>query len=106
LYDAWVLSIMIPLVEIAKDDLDLFNYRHNNEHQEWSKTQPILDILKVEFDKHMPEEQWPHVLDWSYSNLSTLFDVGYEAGLAFFEEHEAKLMPDRPAEAAPTAKAG
>jgi hypothetical protein len=31
------------------------------------------------------------VLDWSYSNLCTLYDVGYAAGEKFYEENEPAL---------------
>jgi predicted acylesterase/phospholipase RssA len=82
LYDAWVQSIMIPLVEIAKDDIELFKHKHN---QEWG-----LDLLKIEFD--IPERHWPKALDWSYSNLRVLYDIGYEAGKRFFAEHKDALV--------------
>jgi hypothetical protein len=81
LYDAWVQSIMIPLVEIAKDDIELFQHKYN---REWN-----LNLLRIKFD--IPDEHWPYVLDWSYSNLSKLYDIGYTAGLRFYEENEAAL---------------
>ena len=31
LYDAWIQSIMIPLVEIAKDDIELFEHKYNKD---------------------------------------------------------------------------
>jgi hypothetical protein len=86
LYDAWVQSIMIPLVEIAKDDIRLFEHVHN---QYWSDTQPKLNLLRITFE--IPDEHWPHVLDWSYSNLSKLYDIGYAAGLKFYDENEEGL---------------
>ncbi len=81
LYDAWVQSIMIPLVEIAKDDKELFKYKHNDY---WK-----LNLMEINFK--IPDKQWPHVLDWSYSNLSTLYDVGYEAGETFYENNKTNL---------------
>jgi NTE family protein len=81
LYDAWVQSIMIPLVEIAKDDIELFEHKYN---KDWK-----LNLLRIKFD--VPEEHWPHVLDWSYSNLSKLYDIGYAAGLKFYEENKEAL---------------
>jgi hypothetical protein len=89
LYEAWVQSIMIPLVEIAKDDVELFKHRHKGK---WAKTwgkDGEEFLLQVKFD--IPKEHWPYVLDWSYSNLSKLYDIGYEAGLKFYEEHGHKL---------------
>jgi predicted patatin/cPLA2 family phospholipase len=83
LYDAWVQSIMIPLVEIAHDDIKLFEYQYN---KEWN-----LELMRIKFD--IPDRHWPKVLDWSYSNLSTLYDIGYHAGQKFYEEHKDILQP-------------
>jgi hypothetical protein len=89
LYDAWVQSIMVPLVEIAKDDILLFKYRYKDQWaQKWGKDAEDL-LLQVKFD--IPKDHWPYVLDWSYSNLSKLYDIGYEAGLKFYEQHGPKL---------------
>ena len=89
LYEAWVQSIMVPLVEIAKDDVELFKYRHKDKWADrWGKDGEEF-LLQVQFD--IPEDHWPYVLDWSYSNLSKLYDIGYEAGLKFYEEHGHKL---------------
>jgi predicted patatin/cPLA2 family phospholipase len=81
LYEAWIQSIMIPLVEIAKDDIELFEHKHN---KEWG-----LNLLRITFD--IPEDHWPQVLDWSYSNLCKLYDIGYAAGEKFYEEHAEAL---------------
>ncbi len=90
LYDAWVQSIMIPLVEIAKDDIELFKYKYNHH---WK-----LNLMPIKFD--IKKEYWPKALDWSYSNLSTLFDIGYAAGQKFFEEHKDVLQAPVEPEAA------
>ena len=81
LYDAWVQSIIIPLVEIAKDDIELFEHKYN---KDWN-----LNLLRIKFD--IPDEHWPYVLDWSYGNLSKLYDIGYAAGEKFYDEHKAAL---------------
>ncbi|MFQ5566641.1 MAG: patatin-like phospholipase family protein [Paracoccaceae bacterium] len=49
------------------------------------------ELLRMPFRNHIPEEQWPKVLDWSYSNMSTLFDIGVKTGEAFYEEHRERL---------------
>ena len=99
LYDAWVQSIMVPLVEIARDDVELFKHRHKDKWADkWGKDGEEF-LLQIKFD--IPEEHWPNVLDWSYSNLSKLYDIGYEAGLRFYEEHGDKLK----SAAGPVAKA-
>jgi predicted acylesterase/phospholipase RssA len=87
LYEAWIQSIMIPLVEIAKDDIELFDLKYR---KGWG-----VELLRISFD--VPEDHWPHALDWSYSNLKTLYDVGYEAGLRFYDDHKEVLVPTAPA---------
>lgn len=105
LYDAWVLSIMVPLVEIAKDDVELFEYKYN---RTW-KGEPgkgwNLELHKLDFE--IPDAQWPRVLDWSYSNLKTLYDVGFAAGEKFCrDEANAWLFETPPPKAGelPTGK--
>jgi NTE family protein len=83
LYEAWIQSIMIPLVEIAKDDIELFDLKYR---KNWN-----VELLRIRFD--VPDDHWPYALDWSYSNLKTLYDVGYDAGLKFYDEHEHALQP-------------
>jgi NTE family protein len=85
LYDAWVLSIITPLVEIARDDTKLFELKYNR----GPDGNPLRTLLKVAFE--IPEQHLPRVLDWSHSNLCTLFDIGYRAGLNFFEKHKNAL---------------
>jgi NTE family protein len=72
---------MIPLVEIAKDDIRLFEQVYN---KDWK-----LNLLRITFE--IPERHWPYVLDWSYSNLSELYDIGYAAGQKFYQENEQAL---------------
>jgi predicted acylesterase/phospholipase RssA len=83
LYEAWIQSIMIPLVEIAKDDIKLFDLQYR---KSWG-----VELLRIRFD--IPDDHWPYVLDWSYGNLKTLYDVGYDAGSRFYDEHKDVLQP-------------
>lgn len=90
LYDAWVKSIIVPLVAIAKDDIKLFRHMHHPKvRQAGGRSAPKL--LTIDFKAHIPKEHWPNVLDWSYSNLDTLFKVGYRAGEDFHAKHQADL---------------
>jgi hypothetical protein len=92
LYDAWVQSIMIPLVEIARDDIELFRWRYKDRWaDQWGKDGENF-LLQVKFGELIPARHWPKVLDWSYGNLSTLYDIGYQAGQEFFEQHKARLI--------------
>lgn len=73
LYDAWLLSIIVPLVEIARDDTKIFEAKYNREGK-WN-------LLKVPF--HIPADKWETSLDWSRSNLETLYNVGYASAREF-----------------------
>jgi NTE family protein len=90
LYDAWVKSIIVPLVAIAKDDIKLFREVHKPKIPE-SFGDPEPALLTIDFMSHMPKDHWPNVLDWSYSNLNTLYGVGYKAGRALFDAHRSDL---------------
>lgn len=92
LYDSWVNSIITPLVQLAKDDLKLFELVHNRDPH---SGQPKRRLLKVPLSRHIPEAYWPKVLDWSHSNLKLLYDIGYKAGLAFCDAHQADLKSNR-----------
>jgi len=113
LYDAWVRSIIVPLVAIAKDDIKLFEELHKpNIPANFNAPEPKL--LRVNFKKHMPEDHWPKVMDWSYSNLQILYDVGYRAGEECFAENKQDLVAlgigsaqaDRPMTSPATSRAG
>ena len=75
LYDSWVLSLVIPLVKTAEDNLELFELKHKP---------PGLDVHKLRFD--VPERDLPEVLDWSESNARRLFDIGMAAGHRYADE--------------------
>ena len=92
LYDGWVNSIITPLVQLAKDDLKLFELVHNRDPH---TGKPKRDLLKVPLSKHIPDEYWPKVLDWSFSNLEFLYDIGYKAGLEFCDAHQSGLKTGR-----------
>ncbi|GBD43129.1 hypothetical protein HRbin40_00594 [bacterium HR40] len=81
LYDAWVRSIILPLVAMSKDDTRLFELVHNRKHKK--------KLLRVPF--LIPPDRWEHILDWSRSNLEALWDIGYDSGRAFFALHREEL---------------
>jgi predicted acylesterase/phospholipase RssA len=84
LYDAWVKSIIVPLTAIAEDDIKLFEQLHlekpKNRKKYFGGKKP--NVVKIDFKKQISHNNWPNVLDWSYGNLSTLYDAGYRAGRA------------------------
>jgi len=59
-------------------------------------------MLRMPFRNHMPEEQWEKVLDWSHSNMSTLFDIGYDTAHAFVQRHWKDLDLDQAPPAVPS----
>ncbi|MCP4346688.1 MAG: patatin-like phospholipase family protein [Desulfobacterales bacterium] len=85
LYDAWVMSIIIPLVAISKAETRIFELKHNKGED----GRPVRKLLKVPFE--VPAQHLPDVMHWSYSNLERLFEIGYESGLKFYETHEHDL---------------
>lgn len=98
LYDAWVRSIITPLVKISKTELRLFELEHNTDAR---TGQPKRRMLKLDLMEGIPEEHWPDTLDWSTSNMQLLFDVGYKAGTKFCHQYGDLLR--RPAAATPLA---
>ncbi|MGB7008169.1 MAG: hypothetical protein WBE05_27715, partial [Pseudolabrys sp.] len=84
LYDAWVKSIIVPLTAIAEDDIKLFEQLHLENKVNLKKyfrgKKP--KVVKIDFQKQISHNNWPNVLDWSYSNLSALYEAGYRAGSA------------------------
>jgi predicted acylesterase/phospholipase RssA len=82
LYDAWVLQMIVPLVSISNENIKAFerDYDYPEGHE-------LKYLHRLRFDDQISHEDWPNVLDWSYSNLKTLFDAGYRAGRRFHAEH-------------------
>ncbi|HEY6898804.1 MAG TPA: patatin-like phospholipase family protein [Rhodocyclaceae bacterium] len=87
LYDAWVKSIITPLVEIARDDVRLFELEHNRNKDGSDKRR----LLKVPLLKSVPDDAWAEILDWSESNLARLYQIGHQAGRRFCDEHAVAL---------------
>ena len=48
-------------------------------------------MLRMPFRNHIPEERWETVLDWSHSNMSTLWDIGYDMAQEFVQNHYQAL---------------
>lgn len=88
LYDAWVQSIIVPLIELARDDLKLFEALHNLDP---ASGKPRSEVLRVNFEHYISPDEFARELSWSHSNLARLYDIGYEAGHAFCAEHAAAL---------------
>lgn len=88
LWEAYGQSIMTPLVALAETHEQIFNHLAQRPDRK-GRFKP--EFIKFQF--RVPEELHPDVLDWSYSNMRSLWDIGVQAGEAFFLAHSARL-PD------------
>ncbi len=79
LNDAYNLSVMLPFVTIAQDDTKIFEAKYKGDRK----------LLKVPLK--IPEKDEVTAIDWSYSNFQRLKELGYEAGLKFYEDNKADL---------------
>jgi hypothetical protein len=106
LWDAYTQSIILPLVADAAKEQESFTvWRKSGNvevgHDTYSLRassrplstgnclKPNVKEYRVSFD--VPVEQWPYILDWSRSNMERLFDIGYEEGRMFLEEHGSDI---------------
>lgn len=94
LWDAYVISIMTPVVALALEDVDDF--------EKEEKTGAKHGVKLVHADWQIPAEFKAYVMDWSYSNLQKLFETGREAGARFVTNNRgglldyASVFPKRP----------
>jgi len=91
LWDAYLISIVTPIVSLAKRDLGEFKARIEIEAQNRNDPKPH----HVLFHFNLPPDEASNLLDWRYSNLRRLWRIGYEAGERFIASHHNEL-PDRP----------
>jgi predicted acylesterase/phospholipase RssA len=88
LYDAWVLQMIVPLVSISNENIRAFEHEFD-----YDADDPRKVLHRLAFDAQISHEDWPNVLDWSYSNLKTLFDAGYRSGKQFYKDHDWLQRP-------------
>lgn len=81
LYDAWVMSIITPLVEIARDDIKIFEDRYKGN----------ICLHKVPLLDGIPEDDLPEAFDWSRSNLSRMYEIGYKQTKNWAMQHLSHL---------------
>ena len=91
IWDAYVLSIVTPIVSLAKKNLESFR----------KKVSRQLSKQAITLEFTIPPAQAPYILDWSRSNMSALWDIGYQTGKAFIDDFGDQL-PDRPRPDRPT----
>lgn len=88
LYDAWVGSMITPLVKISQNQLRLFELEHNTDRKTGL---PKRRLLKLELMAAVPDEHMPNTMDWSTSNMQFLFDIGYKAATRFCRQNSTVL---------------
>jgi len=79
LWDAYGLSIMVPIVALAKKSNEAMG-EHPNIH-------------RITF--HIPEDRQADLLEWNYSNLAAMFDIGHAAGLKWIQDNP-NVLPRQP----------
>lgn len=76
---------------MAKNNLELFSLKEN---RGWSRARGArADLMVMPFD--MTEDDQQNALDWSYSNGSNLFAIGYRSAREFLNGQGAKLKANR-----------
>jgi predicted acylesterase/phospholipase RssA len=92
LWDAYAQSIILPLVANARNELAMFEdwIKLGSTPSETNPSSPATTarprLLRVRFE--IPERYRPRILDWSSSNLETMFDLGVKAGNQFLKDPE------------------
>lgn len=82
LWDAYVISIVTPIVGLANMSYKDFKGDCGKE----------IFVRRIRW--RIPPEAQPHVMDWSYSNLSTLFRIGRARGEDFVKHGIDYKYPD------------
>jgi NTE family protein len=88
LWDAFGISIMVPVVAHAQKEVARFERLHKQIQDE--RRRGPQNFLRLSFDD-FAEDFGPQITDWSYSNMSTLFEIGLKAGRKFLDAHRDKL---------------
>jgi hypothetical protein len=79
LFDAYILSVILPFVTIANDDIKLFKLKYQKEYN--------VKLLELNFDLG----KYDDCLDWSSSNFNKLKDIGYKSGIEFYNKYKSLL---------------
>jgi predicted acylesterase/phospholipase RssA len=77
LQDAYAISVMTPAIALAERTLE-----------DLQKSHPEIPINRIKFNITARHDH--HVLEWSRSNLKHLWQVGYNAGIEFYNDEENK----------------
>jgi predicted acylesterase/phospholipase RssA len=100
LWDAFGISIIAPPVAHAKKEVARFHKEYMDAKEAAKKglapkARHTKMLAQLEFlppmEFKIPEHLAPHMTDWSYSNMSSMFQIGCEAGKMFWDKHERAI---------------
>jgi hypothetical protein len=95
LWDAYVISIMTPVVALARAAILEFEEDQEERRRQnavsGSLKKRIFELEEIYWN--IPSETQPYVMDWSYSNLEQLFNLGIKAGVNFMKG-DGKRLPN------------
>lgn len=87
--DAFAMSILLPVIGLAKQEVKYFKEVQNMENG-----QEIYTFREIDFA--IPEDLKPHITEWSYSNLEQMWEIGHKRGLKFVNEDVVgQELPER-----------
>jgi NTE family protein len=88
LFQAYSQSMILPLVEVCRKDLMLFEHYYL---KEWNAAHPKkeVELVKIKFD--IPPDWLPAALDWSTTNMERMFELGYETAKKHIAEYGVDL---------------
>ena len=81
LIDAYGISIITPICSLARQAKEIFGLN-----------MPDEKLHCLAFD--VPDSKKPYMLDWTYSNMTEMWKIGWAAGEKFVAEN-GSLLPDR-----------
>jgi hypothetical protein len=90
LWDAFGLSIIWPAVAHAKKELARFLGEVDKDTRRHKKHG--FTVQTLQFDLDLKPEDGEHILDWSHSNMSRMFQIGLDAGQKFWAEHHDEFL--------------
>jgi NTE family protein len=81
IYDSLQLAIMDPIVSLAETILATYGRLEFSVNEAGDPQRRLPKLYQVPFP--VPDWETPHILEWSYSNALTLWNVGHDAAAKF-----------------------
>jgi predicted acylesterase/phospholipase RssA len=87
LWDAFGLSIVWPAVAHAKKEMARFKGELNRDGRHRTHG---FRVRTIEFE--IEKKDGAHILDWSHSNMSKMFEIGFKAGQKHWDEWQGDFV--------------